>query len=122
MESLYFNGCWQCWQLFYSSLSLCRGVCVFDSLNTKQWQTVLLAMEKRHCSAGEVVLHQVSVVNQRLSELEQMIAASLNVFHQATAWCCMVLLKYVSMNHTTVVDPNELIVTHVMRFGFNMPA
>jgi len=32
---------------------------VFDSLNTKQWQIVLLAMEKRHCSAGEVVVQQV---------------------------------------------------------------
>jgi hypothetical protein len=32
---------------------------VFDSLNTMQWQVVLLAMEKRHCSAGEVVVQQV---------------------------------------------------------------
>ena len=37
-----------------------RGVSAFDSLNTKQWQTVLLAMEKRHCLAGEVVVAQVS--------------------------------------------------------------
>ncbi|KAA6426622.1 MAG: phosphatase 2C and cyclic nucleotide-binding kinase domain-containing -like [Trebouxia sp. A1-2] len=35
-----------------------KGVPVFDSLNTKQWQIVLLAMEKRHCAAGEVVVQQ----------------------------------------------------------------
>lgn len=40
-------------------LSLCRGVSAFDSLNTKQWQTVLMAMEKRLCLAGEVVVAQV---------------------------------------------------------------
>jgi len=39
---------------------------VFDALNTKQWQTVLLAMEKRYCTAGEVVVHQV-----RMSEARQ---------------------------------------------------
>ena len=66
---------------------------MFDSLNTKQWQTVLLAMEKRHCSAGEVVVHQVSVVNVWLSVLKQMSAAVLIVPHQAAAWCCMMLLK-----------------------------
>lgn len=37
-----------------------RGVSAFDSLNTKQWQTVLMAMQKRHCFAGEVVVAQVS--------------------------------------------------------------
>ncbi|KAL3152044.1 hypothetical protein ABBQ32_001157 [Trebouxia sp. C0010 RCD-2024] len=35
-----------------------KGVSAFDSLNTKQWQTVLTAMEKRHCIAGEVVVAQ----------------------------------------------------------------
>ena len=39
---------------------MCRGVSAFDSLNTKQWQTVLMAMQKRHCFAGEVVVAQVS--------------------------------------------------------------
>lgn len=42
--------------------SMCRGVSAFDSLNTKQWQKVLMAMQKRHCFAGEVVVAQVSAV------------------------------------------------------------
>lgn len=37
-------------------VSAVKGVCAFDALNTKQWQSVLLAMEKRHCSAGEVIV------------------------------------------------------------------
>lgn len=47
-----------------TSLSCClwtyRGVNALDSLTTVQWQTVLLAMEKRHFRAGEVVVHKVS--------------------------------------------------------------
>lgn len=36
-----------------------RGVSALDSLSTLQWQTVLLAMEKRHFSSGEVVVQKV---------------------------------------------------------------
>lgn len=55
-----------------------RGVSALDTLTTVQWQTVLLAMESRHFTAGDVVVEKV-----RSSLLENCLTQKLLLISQS---------------------------------------